>query len=215
MKNNLGMFCGLPRLGAGVAVATLLIFSVCGAKASVLLDWSNGTLVTTDPSVSGSSPITYQLTYTGLNAGISGNLAGQSLSVTLFIAPNYNITDLQTVFTAGFLATKNVTINGYSFGSANQTGGTSTPFTVGTGTLDGGPSGNSVTYTFTINSCTGIGNQPTIQHEITFSDLQFDGIVTSDVPEPVNYALAGFGLIFIGGSAGYTLRRKLCPAKAA
>ena len=41
------------------------------------------------------------------------------------------------------------------------------------------------------------------------SDIAFDNFAITAVPEPINYAMAGFGLIFVGGNAGrFYLRRK-------
>ena len=48
---------------------------------------------------------------------------------------------------------------------------------------------------------------------VNFDDVNFSATVTP-VPEPINYALASFGLIFLGGGAGrfYLARRRSSTA---
>ena len=45
-------------------------------------------------------------------------------------------------------------------------------------------------------------------------NISFGGTTITPVPEPINYALAGFGLIFVGGSTGrfYLNRRRSATA---
>jgi len=44
--------------------------------------------------------------------------------------------------------------------------------------------------------------------------IMFDDISLTAVPEPITYALGGFGLIFVGGSAGRFYLRRRCSATA-
>ena len=259
MKNNLGMFCGLPRLGGGVTLSALFAivaacaFPVSNAQAGLVAEWQF------DSSYNG-----------GVNSGLIANptvfnpeYGWQSGSATLTAASsagqgfinNYQGTDLNAYQSTanngdlkakggGTVGTITLEVGGvglsdfvltYATRNVVATTQTWTYSTDGVhyyslGILVDGVSGNTATpvsgsvwtlFTVDFSGVTALDGASTVYFQDSFTTLSgsndtisFDNMAIS-VPEPVNYALAGFGLIFIGGSAGYTLRRKLCPAKAA
>ena len=195
MKTNLGTFFGLPRLGAGAVLMALLAFSVSGAKASLVADWVNGGFVSGTAATGVNTTLTTQNFPFSLSQGTQG-----SVNFYLYLLSGYTASGLTGAFTFTTAGSGSITVNGSSYSAGT--------YQISPVTLTGGSTiadGGSIYWSIPINLQTG---------NITFTDVQIDGTITA-VPEPVNFALACFGLIFVGGAAGHTLRRKLCPAKVA
>lgn len=171
-------------------IKVLLAVVVCAlcvsnAKAALLLDWQNGSRTTQATGVTGASTITYAWTTTG------------TLAVTLTLNQGYSATGVTGNFTVILAANNSATINGTSYSSGTTTS-SSTSF--GNLSVNG-----STTWNINISALNLNGS-----HNLTFSDIQFNGTLVPPVPEPIAYALPLFGLVFIGGTAGraYLARRR-------
>lgn len=178
---------GLIKLIALAAVG----FCVHTAQAYVIASWSTGDITT------GSSDTTVYYA----NGG--------------YEQPNW--ATLQ--YSGGAGGTYTITFDGTAFPYVLVVNGASD--TSDTETWVGNPGGNSETsssagasQTIDFSGATGLG---TTSDTLTFtpgSFVSFSEIEIDAVPEPVNYALAGFGLVFVCGSAGnfYLGRRRSATA---
>jgi len=214
MNKNFGTYFGvravLPALFTFTAASVLSVasaradttfsdFAPNGSSTASPSDFTaSATLgVSGNDSVSGSSG---DLLITDNNAG-----SGQSiLTFTLNNTGGGTITLTSLEYTYGFSgegATVDWNLNGSDLGS--------TPITIlQDNTIDLTAAGANATGT----SFTLIG---TLSLPAPLDEVGFNSFTIDPVPEPVNYALAGFGLIFVGGIAGKTLRRKLSAVKTA
>jgi hypothetical protein len=229
MRTNLGMLLGLPRFGVVAALLGLLAFiglSASSAKASVT--W--GSFGTAGTSIGTVNADTYDYYFSGATLTQSGGggftsqaggvpssgtflqsasgagMNGTSIILTLQNSTPVNLLSLNYIYALG--GGFGVTTPSITWAYSVNGGGSSV---LGSGfgylSLSGiGPVGAGSTITFTGTLSGADGSTPSVG---------FDNFDIESVPEPVNYALAGFGLIFVVGSAGYTLRRKACAAKAA
>jgi hypothetical protein len=195
MKTNLGMLLRLPRLGVGAALLALLAFSVSSAQASIIAEWTSGTLDTPLPTgVSSATPLSFNY-----NTGTI-----ESIIFTVNLTPSYTASGMTGLFSfvvSGGTGSHTVTINGATYGNGTNSNIAVTPTS---GSISAGGSDS-----FTINFSANAHGM-----NVDFTDVQFDGTPLHVVPEPINYALAAFGLMFVGGSAGrfYLGRRRLATA---
>jgi hypothetical protein len=206
MRKNLGMFFGLPRLGVGAALLALFAFaSVSRAGLYIItFDDRNGN--------AGSGQIDVE-SASGNSYAASGSLdvtAGQALGDwTLYTTggttpyPGYITSPLNA-----FLYNNAV----YPTGQNPQYGDNGPLldvygllFTQDNGHKELNLWGNT-NGIYTLGSNIG-GQTVTV-------DISFGGTTITPVPEPINCALAGFGLIFVGVSVGrfYIGRRRSVTA---
>jgi hypothetical protein len=102
-------------------------------------------------------------------------------------------------------------LNGYDLGSTAISSGS--PAMIDLTKANGDATGTSFTLVGTLTGRT-LGNPDTGANGPGLSFTDFSITAVTAVPEPVNYALAGFGLLFVGGSAGryYLARRRSATA---
>ncbi len=241
MLNLIGLG-GKTALPAIIACAAACLLSVSSAKAALTATWSNWTAspqtaalagtgpitsgsITGDANVQGSINVTTPTTG-GNNAGsiASGGsyiletpsnnghqLAGSTFTISLNLSGAATITDIQLAYICGS-ATLSPTSITWVVGGSGSSG------TISTTTLSG------TTWTAIDLSLTGVattGTSITITGTLvggatgTGGTLGFDDVQVTAVPEPTNYALAGFGLMFVGVGAGrfYLARRRSASAR--
>ena len=157
---------------------------------------------------------------TGLNLSNGGqNVNGSSFTLSFTTGANIGLTTISLTYdvfaqNSAASAINTWLLTGGSGGTATQTstlsytGGTWQTVTV---TWTGLTVAQNTTFTIK-DTLGGFANAAAAFGDT--SDVRFDNINlnATAVPEPVNYALAGFGLLFIGGIAGhfYLARKKLC-----
>jgi hypothetical protein len=204
MKNYSGMFFRLPRLGVGAALLALSAFTSV-SRAGLLYEF-NLTDVLGAGVVSGYGQIVVEGGYSisgtfTVTSGPSDALGVWALTGGSTLPPGYSVSpsgkfdydnaiypgsDPFLTTTAGILFTRS--------GGDELNIWANGPNSYDLWTESGG------NYNNQFGAYPGGGNNYLV------------GTI-SEVPEPINCALAGFGLIFVGGITGHTLRRKLCPAK--
>jgi hypothetical protein len=221
MKKNLGMFLGLPRRGARAVLPALFTFtaacvlSVSSAQAATTFSTFNANGSSTASSSDFSDSATLGApsgTDTVLGSGgssllITDNHLGGGGSSTLTFTldntagGNVNLASLQYAYSASVngSATISWSLNTVSAGSQVVFNGAKTD----TINLVGVVPDNSV-FTL-VGTLTGTANA---------NNINFSSFSITAVPEPINYALAGFGLIFVGVGAGrfYLGRRRSVTA---
>ena len=105
--------------------------------------------------------------------------------------------------------------------SYSTDGTTYTPFS--TVSVPSGTLGSSwAAYTVDFSSVSPLNGAANVFFQDTFStktapgnsSVDFDNIAINTVPEPISYAMAAFGVMFVGGSAGrfYLRRKNISPA---
>jgi hypothetical protein len=180
-------------------MAKLITMAICAlcvssAKGALMAQWTSGTLQPLGWGVSAASPVLstdpdFTFTYTEPFSG--------SLPFTVTLAPGYSAENVNLVINFT-IAGKNVstgqptTVNGTPYSAEGSYSQTLTP------TFNSGTSTYSSTFSFS-------GAKGTL----TFDTVVFNGTV---VPEPTDYALAGFGLMFVGGIAGRRLLARRQPS---
>lgn len=182
-------------IGLVVAAACALCVSV--AEAQITLTWD-------DTGVLSSSVPTGFDTVGNFSSMVIANPGTGTIDVLLTLSAGYTFTGITTTFTVTGTAGNIVTFSSPTGGPLTLTGGSATasgysfPDILTSG-------GTTLNYTVTANTPTA--------GDLTFSGISVSGTITA-VPEPVNYALAGFGLIFVGGGAGrfYLARRRSSTA---
>jgi hypothetical protein len=176
----------------------LMVLAVCvlglsGAQAAVLLQWIDGVAPTAGMGYSGSGGITYRYT--------ADSATAQTIQVTLTVASGYSASGLTAYFAlaGGGLATgATITVNGDPYtANGSNLGILSFPDIV---------NGGNAIATFTIDSISG-GKLNNGSKSIDFTPVTFAGTVTA-VPEPINYALAVFGVCAVGIGAARRLVKK-------
>ena len=148
------------------------------------------------------------LGFTTPGTGKKFSVAGSTFTLQLTASGNVTITTIQFDYnskTAGD-ATWSYAIIGGGSGSATAIAlGSAGTWNTATATFSpiALSSGQIITFTDTLTG-QGTGHSESVS---------FDNIIVA-VPEPINYALAGFGLIFVGGMAGrfYLGRKHISPA---
>jgi hypothetical protein len=201
MRQKLGMFFGLPRLGVGAALLALFAFTSVSRAALYEITFN-------DRNVNvGSGQIDVE-SASGNSYAVSGSLtvtAGQALGDwTLYVAGGTASYPSSLTSPAGAFLYNNAV---YPTGQNPQYG-------------DGGPLLDVYGLLFTdsnkdelnlwgnTNGIYTLGSN--IGGQTVTVDISFGGTTIAPVPEPINCALAGFGLIFVGGSIGrfYLGRRR-------
>jgi hypothetical protein len=224
MKKNYGLFCGLSRLGVGAVLPALLVFaaacilSVSSAQADVT-GWD---FTGMSYSGQGAYSATSGSDFTSASLAVSGNsthFVNESGNLQTSYLDNRNNTLTFTLTSSSTITLTSLTYS-YNYDDTGTPGTTTIVWTLGTFTSsgsenvinDGNSSGsidlsaagaNATGTTFTLTGTqTGV---PGVSGNIDFSNFSITA-----VPEPVNFALAGFGLLFVGGSAGrfYLARRR-------
>jgi hypothetical protein len=231
MKKNLGMFLGLPRRGARAVLPALFTFtaacvlSVSSAQAAVTTwtDFSAPEVAGTGPYPANPLGSDFASASLGAPGGSDTPFAGSvgHLSITA-VASGNSILTFSLDAGAGTVNLASITYDyGYTIvGSPTptpvmvwtMTGFTSTgtenniTTTGGSGNIDLSSAGP-FSGTFTL-----VG---TLSGTATGDNINFSDFSITTVPEPVNYALAGFGLLFVGVGAGrfYLGRRRLATAR--
>ena len=205
MRTYLGTFLGLPRFSVGAVLLGLLAFAPA-SRASVIASWDQSGLPTL---AKGGSLVAHNA-----NGGLDSSANLTHSDVRDSKANGYTI----TVNDQGFIDIsitvyddKNTQLtHWYDQNSVSQGYTGTTPTLVSSGTYAG-----DYVSTISFSSDSSLGWNDTFYFwnaaNVKFYNIEIDGVV----PEPVNYALAGFGLILVGGFAGHTLRRKLSAAKVA
>ena len=229
VKKYYGLFYGLSRLGVGAVLPALLAFtaacvlSVSSAQAGVTeWDFTGSTYSGQGPYTPPTSGSDFIPVSTSLAVSGNGHAAN-----TGFLITSYSSTGSSTLtFTLNSSSTVSLTGLTYSYNYANSgsvsptivwtlgsftSSGTENNINNGTssGSIDltaagsSNNSGTTFTLTGTQTGVTGVNG-----------NIDFYNFSITAVPEPVNYALAGFGLIFVGGSAGrfYLARRRVTTA---
>lgn len=215
MKNNLGSFLGLSRLGAGAAFLALCAFAPSSRADVIIVD---NTGVMGSGFVSDSSSLAQEFTMSGSGADLS------SVTVVLGGSGSANVSVYDTSGSGG--SPGNLLL---SLGSANGSAlGTSTTFNLSPGDLSLAASASyaivlsssaTVTWAYTTSVGSGTGtwgdiySGPPIWSDRSGIDLggHFLQMEVQAVPEvPITGLVMGFGALAIG--LGYTLQRKLCPA---
>jgi hypothetical protein len=188
-------------------IVTILALALCvsSAKAGIIWTSAGGSQSGGVSSGSVSGTVTF-----AVNKG--DNLNGNQITLTLTAANGYSISGISSSFgMTGIANLDSITIGGTTstsgfIGSSTQTftppTAASTVNTTFSGTLQGGNT-LTVVYTLSGGAGQGPGNNSTT---LTLNNFSFSGTV---VPEPTNYALAGFGLLVVGGTAGrFAWRRR-------
>lgn len=223
MNKNLRTFLGFSRWGTQAILPTLFaltlvcVLSVSSARADVTVwsDFSANTGAGPYSPTSGSD-------FSGATLSVSGTHTGGS---TLSFAANsadtltFTLTSSDTVSLTALSYTYNYSGSGFpniDWVLHNTTDSNS---------HDYGPTAVFNGSDVNVNLDLTIGGADTTGQSFTLtgtlggpgdgSNITFTQFSITAVPEPVNYALAGFGLVFIVGSVGLTLRRKLSAAKTA
>jgi hypothetical protein len=212
---------GLIGLGGRTVLPCIFAFtaacllSVSSAQAGIV--WDSGTGPVNPPISSGSATAANAggsaTTISGLTFSVNGNASkfdGAIVTVTITAATGYNLNGLTANFSIGTftsISSMTVTPSGSGYVSGGPFTITSSGSTVYTTSMANLTSGNSESLIFTLGGALGGSSG-----SFGFSDININA--TSVVPEPITYALAVFGLIFVGGSAGrfYLARRR--PATA-
>jgi hypothetical protein len=232
---GLGGRTALPILSA-ITAACLL--SVSSADAGLTATWSNWSANGQGATIAGTGPITGgtfngnanndNVTVTAPATG--GNTAGSIASGGSYLleAPNASNRRLDnTTFTivltlapggGGIASIQLAYIRGDATLSPTSitwaVSGTGSSGSIGTTTLSGT---GWTSVNLTLNSLATTGTTLTLTGTFaagggngTAGSIGFDDIQVTAVPEPINYALALFGLVFVGGSAGrfYLGRRR-------
>lgn len=212
----------LSRRILGTVLPALFVGGICvsSAHASLFqLEWVNGGLTTTGSGVSGSSDYTSHFD-NSFSIGSSSSsdptyFDGQIITLTITALPGYDLTGITASYYLNFYFEGGTTATTTTYGG---TGGgivsSTSPDDFGIGNtipLNDLTSGNSETLTFTLGS-TQI--DPSGSITLSFYDTFIDRTVVTAVSEPINYALAGFGKIFVGRGAGrfYLARRRSTTA---
>lgn len=230
MKKTFGLG-GRTVLPAVFAITVACLLDSSQARGAIIASWdftsanaSTFNYVSPTPSFTSSggnategiSGGTLHYAYNGANVG---NLNNTVLTFTM--APNNStISGLSVQYDAfsgqvtALSGTWAYSINGGTFANIGSASGITIGAAAGannnTFTLSGvsiAPTDSSLVFRLTLSGAAG-GNNGTLN----FDNLEFDAL--SAVPEPINYALAVFGLVFVGGSAGrFCLgRRRLATA---
>jgi hypothetical protein len=231
---GLGGKAALPTLFALTAACVL---SASSAKAAVTIaTWTFSTAWTAASSVNIAAATTAQVSSANLAATVSGTgstvartfqgasfqmdfnpaagVLGTPMSFVLQFTTSANLSSFVITYDAQVSATTASTVNTWAY--STDSGATYTA-------MSGQPSGNTTTsqVLYTVSQNTAVANGNTIYFRDTVSgasangtDAYFDNITVTAVPEPTNYALAGFGLMFVGIGAGrfYLARRRSAKA---
>jgi hypothetical protein len=201
MRKYWGMFFGLPRLGVGAALPVLLAFtSVSRAGLYVItFDDGKGDVGSGQIDIESANGNSYAAT------GFLNVTAGQALGDwTLYVAGG-------TTPYPGYITSP---LNAFLYNNAVYPTGQNPQYG------DGGPLLDVYGLLFTdsnkdelnlwgnTNGIYTLGSN--IGGQTVTVDISFGGTTIAPVPEPINCALAGFGLIFVGGSIGrfYLGRRR-------
>ena len=241
MRKHLTTFFWISRLGTGAAFLALFAFtaacvlSVSNAQAGLITSWNNfsvaagpytATTIGTSfssaqlmPSGTYGSNNGYQIVNnTDPNGGpkmlkFPTPAAMNGATITLTLVANSAVS-LSLLTFDDYKNNNNPSKTmdwTYSISGGGGSGTIDSSLSLGTGgwvdqslSLSGisVPSGETITF---------IG---TISKDATAGVLDFQNFNITAVPEPINYGLAGFGLIFLGGSAGrfYLGRRRVVAA---
>jgi hypothetical protein len=228
MRKNLGIFFGLPRLGVGAALVALFAFT-SASRAGLLYEMTltdvQGAGVASATAILGVEVINGQNYATSGSLNLSGSLNVSGTALALTIEGNsWNISggtvqpppNLKSP-SGNFVYDNWVDINAPASGVF---------LSATVGLLFTDPSGDELNiwenspnnYSLFVN-LVGTGSQyqvnlgpwPGIGNPDDY--LYLVGGLTA-VPEPINWALAGFGLLFVGGTAGrfYLGRRRFATA---
>jgi hypothetical protein len=176
-------------------IVTILALALCvsSAKAGIMADWVGTTAVSTGWGVASATPSTYTTTYFNANGtvGFVVTMAAGYSASSVNLAVTYTVSKLQNN------QTLTVGVNGNNTTYNATTSDSSYTTTVSLSDITSG--GNSSFSIAVLGNGNGIGT-------VTFTDVKVSGTV---VPEPTNYALAGFGLLVVGGTAGrFAWRRR-------
>lgn len=190
MFNLIGLG-GRAALTALFAFTAACLLSVSSAKAAVIADWTNGTLDPYGADVSLATPGSFTEPIT----------SAKTINFLVQLNSGWRASGVNDQFTftvTGLTGSHSVTINGVPYGNvANRTV---------IANLDDIASGGSASFSIAVTGSVEKSGS------ITFSDVQLNAMTV--VPEPITYAMAVFGLVFVGGSAGrfYVSRRRLAMA---
>jgi hypothetical protein len=224
-----------PARCAIVAIA-ICALSISSAKAALIAQWNldansqtastvNGAFLSAASSLTITPNAGSSLAFptTGGNPNGYGELTGKLNTLgnsTFAFSITANASQALTSLTFDFISTKN-TVTGTlswtykigtggtvtSLGSVNLTGTAWTPETLNLSSIPSLSNGQQVFFVATLSNVNG-GNSG------NDSEIGFDNVTINAVPEPITYALAAFGLIFVGGTAGrfYLARRRSATA---
>jgi hypothetical protein len=264
MKNNLGMFFGLPRLGVGVGAALLafLVFAPVSHASVVIVDNLNPTPTqTTGASITSVNPIKAE-SFTASSGGEISSLSlvlnfnatavaainsGSSFNIYLFNAADATSKPGQPVGSPSPIVLATVTstetglgvsgtgtlvsgVQTFTFSLANDdlssatlTQGSEYAVAIDVTSLGVTGANGNVSWQYISNpSYTGnpgnfLGDYAGASPTATvwgYQSTQQRQMEVDVVPEvPMTGMVIGIGALCLAG--GYTLRRKLCPAKAA
>jgi hypothetical protein len=193
MRKNCGAFRGIPRLGVGAVLSALFAFASVSRASLYIITFDDGN------GNAGSGQIDVE-SASGNSYAASGSLdvtAGQALGAwTLYIAGG----------TTPYPGNIHSPLNAFLYNNAVYPTGQNPQYG------DGGPLLDVYGLLFTQNNGNEInlwGNADgsytlgsNIGGQTVTVNISFGGTTITPVPEPINCALTGFGLIFVGGSIG-------------
>jgi|ERR1035441_7478618 hypothetical protein len=216
MKKSLGMFFGLPRWGVGAVVVAFSGLFAWQASASVMYNFTFS-----DISAGGSDAAHGQLLAQDNGAGTVFTFVSGFITVDAGGASGFN--NIQLVFNPNGTAPATFTSGNVQYTYDNQWTPANSTTLNGNGILFSSGAGGD---TINIGGISGSGpanyffsaqNDPTGPLLVSFNpNGSSPGAVfqMTAVPEPINWALGAFGLVFVGGSVGwsYLSRRRSATA---
>ena len=203
-KNRGPLFLEFVQKAIILFVVVMGVCCVSSAPAALetMADWANGDAPTTGFGVGGAAPA-------GAYAFSFATDATGSIAFTVTLNSGYTASNVSLVLDFTIAGSPNhghqVAVGGNTYSS---TGSHSLTLTA---TFDA----EANSYTSIISYNTGK------KGALSFTDVAFSGNVVPEfsgnaVPEPINVALAGFGVVFVGGTAGrWHLRREAGPRSPA
>ena len=220
----------LPARCAIIALAVCML-SISSAKAAVIAQWNldagsqaastvNGAFLSAASTLAitpGGASLAFPTT--GGNPNGYAELTGKANAIgnpTFAFSITANTAQALTSLTFDYISTKNDVTGTLSWtykigaggtvtslGSVNLSGAAWTPETLNLSSIPTLSNGQQVFFVATLSNVNGLNNG-------NDSEIAFDNFTVNAVPEPITYALAAFGLIFVGGAAGrfYLGRRR-------
>jgi len=219
-----------------IIALAICALSISSAKAAVIAQWNldaasqtastvNGAFLSAASSLTVTPNTGSSLAFptTGGNPNGYAELTGKLNTLgnsTFAFSITANAVQTLTSLTFDFISTKNSVTGTLSWtykigtggtvtslGNVSLSGATWTPESLNLSSIPNLSSGQQVFFVGTLTGVNG-GNSG------NDSEIGFDNFTVNAVPEPITYALAAFGLIFVGGGAGrfYLGRRRAVTA---